>query len=141
MEADPRTLKTVFGSDVRLTVPLFQRPYVWTASEQWQPLWEDVLAVADRSEHGDVMPHFRGAIVLEQLALRRLTSTAFGTLMALEPAIAVLLGLLVLGQRLALAQLAGIVLVVTAGGTAQRKGQRTTTPAGAANRTAANVNG
>ena len=31
MEAHPRTLKSVFRSDVRLTVPLFQRPYVWTA--------------------------------------------------------------------------------------------------------------
>jgi inner membrane transporter RhtA len=66
---------------------------------------------------------------LELLALRQLTSTAFGTLMALEPAIAVLLGLLVLGQRPALAQLAGIVLVVAAGGAAQRNGHRTTTPA------------
>jgi inner membrane transporter RhtA len=77
----------------------------------------------------------------ELLALRKLTSTAFGTLMALEPAIGVLLGLLVLGQRPALAQLAGIVLVVTAGGAAQRNGQRTTTPAGADDRTAANVIG
>src|ERR1700733_671838 len=35
---------------------------------------------------------------LELLALRRLTASAFGTLMSLEPAIAVLVGLLVLGQ-------------------------------------------
>lgn len=66
MEAHPRTLKSVFRSDVRLTVPLFQRPYVWTASEQWQPLWEEVVATKERVEHGDAVPHFLGAIVLEQ---------------------------------------------------------------------------
>jgi len=66
MEAHPRTLKTVFRPDVRLTVPLFQRPYLWTLIEQWQPLWEDVLATSDRVERGDTVPHFLGAIVLEQ---------------------------------------------------------------------------
>lgn len=65
MEAHPRTLKTVFRSDVRLTVPLFQRPYVWNAGTQWQPLWEDVLATRDRASAGDGIPHFLGAIVLE----------------------------------------------------------------------------
>jgi threonine/homoserine efflux transporter RhtA len=36
---------------------------------------------------------------LEMLALRRMTSSAFGTLMALEPAMGLLLGLLVLAQQ------------------------------------------
>lgn len=36
--------------------------------------------------------------ILEMLALRRLTSAAFGTLMCLEPAIALLIGLVILGQ-------------------------------------------
>jgi hypothetical protein len=66
LEAHPRTLKSVFRSDVRLTVPLFQRPYVWNADEQWEPLWEDVIATRERVEHGDPVPHFLGAIVLEQ---------------------------------------------------------------------------
>jgi hypothetical protein len=66
LEAKPRTLRTVFRPDVRLTVPLFQRAYVWTAAEQWQPLWEDVLATNSRVEGGDTIPHFLGAIVLEQ---------------------------------------------------------------------------
>lgn len=65
MEAHPRTLRTVFRSDVRLTVPLFQRPYVWNAATQWQPLWEDVQATRDRGASGDAIPHFLGAIVLE----------------------------------------------------------------------------
>ena len=49
---------------------------------------------------------------------------AFGTLMALEPAIAVLLGLLVLHQEPSPAQLAGILLVVLAGTAAQPGGRR-----------------
>jgi inner membrane transporter RhtA len=61
---------------------------------------------------------------LEMLALRRMTHTAFGTLMALEPAIGVILGFLVLGQRMAPMQLIGVALVVVAGATAQRGGQR-----------------
>jgi inner membrane transporter RhtA len=61
---------------------------------------------------------------LEMHALRHLTATAFGTLMALEPAIGVLLGLVVLHQKPSPAQLAGILLVVVAGAGAQRGGRR-----------------
>ncbi|HEU4807118.1 MAG TPA: EamA family transporter, partial [Homoserinimonas sp.] len=61
---------------------------------------------------------------LEMLALRQMTPTAFGTLMALEPAIGVLLGLLVLGQTPSPTQLAGILLVVLAGAAAQHGGRR-----------------
>lgn len=60
----------------------------------------------------------------EMLALRRMTPTAFGTLMALEPGIGVLLGLLVLHQKLSITQVVGIVLVVLAGAAAQRHGRR-----------------
>ena len=52
---------------------------------------------------------------LEFLALRRLTSSAFGTLMGLEPAIALLMGLVVLGQVPGVAAAFGIGFVVTAG--------------------------
>jgi inner membrane transporter RhtA len=58
------------------------------------------------------------------LALRRMTPTAFGTLMALEPAIGLLLGLLVLSQHPSPLQLAAIALVVLAGVGAQRGGRR-----------------
>ena len=56
----------------------------------------------------------------ELLALRRMTPTAFGTLMALEPAIGVVLGLVVLHQKLSTIQVIGILLVVLAGAAAQR---------------------
>ena len=63
-------------------------------------------------------------LALELLALRHMTQTAFGTLMALEPAIALLLGLLILRQEPSPTQLVGIVLVVFAGAGAQRGGRR-----------------
>lgn len=52
---------------------------------------------------------------LELLALRRLKASAFGTLMSLEPAIAVVIGFLVLGQLPGVAAFLGIGLVVAAG--------------------------
>lgn len=61
---------------------------------------------------------------LELLALRRMTRTAFGTLMAVEPGIAVVMGLAVLSQRPSAWQLLGIGLVVGAGIAAQRGGLR-----------------
>jgi inner membrane transporter RhtA len=61
---------------------------------------------------------------LEMLALRRMTATAFGTFMALEPAIGLLLGLVVLHQAPAPVQVLGILLVVLAGAGAQRGGRR-----------------
>lgn len=62
---------------------------------------------------------------LEMLALRRLNTGSFGTLMALEPGIALMVGLVVLGQLPGLAPTAGIALVVAAGIGAARTGART----------------
>lgn len=61
---------------------------------------------------------------LEMLALRRMTHTAFGTLMAVEPAIGLVLGLLILAQSPSAVQVVGIVIVVLAGAAAQRGGRR-----------------
>lgn len=61
---------------------------------------------------------------LEMLALRRLTATAFGTLMSLEPAFAVLIGLAILGQVPGLLPVVGIAFVVAAGIGAERTGAR-----------------
>lgn len=52
---------------------------------------------------------------LEMLALQRLTTTAFGTLMALEPAMGMGVGIIVLAQAPTALQVAGIGLVVVAG--------------------------
>ncbi len=61
---------------------------------------------------------------LEMTALRHMKPAAFGTLMALEPAIGVALGLLVLHQHPSPLQVVGIMLVVFAGAAAQRNGER-----------------
>jgi inner membrane transporter RhtA len=62
---------------------------------------------------------------LEMLALRRLTTASFGTLMSLEPGFAMLVGFLVLAQAPDAAGLVGICLVVAAGVGAARAGGRT----------------
>ncbi|HEY1001898.1 MAG TPA: EamA family transporter, partial [Streptosporangiaceae bacterium] len=61
---------------------------------------------------------------LEMSALRRLTTAAFGTLMCLEPALAVLAGLALLGQVPQALSLAGVAFVVLAGLGAERSGSR-----------------
>jgi hypothetical protein len=81
MKADTLTVKEVFSRDIRYVVPLFQRPYVWTKDDHWEPLWEDVVAVSERllAELAGVdpeeevraeertPPHFLGAVVVDQL--------------------------------------------------------------------------
>ena len=61
---------------------------------------------------------------LELMALRRLDTAAFGTLMSLEPAFALVVGLLMLGQVPALLAVVGIGFVVAAGVGAERSGGR-----------------
>jgi inner membrane transporter RhtA len=51
---------------------------------------------------------------LELISLRRLSASAFGLLMSMEPAVAALAGVLVLGQRLHLRTAAAIMMVVVA---------------------------
>ncbi|MGX9349419.1 EamA family transporter [Microbacterium sp. KNMS] len=62
------------------------------------------------------------------LALRRMTHTAFGTLLSIEPAFGILIGLLLLGQNPTPLQVVGIILVVTSGAAAQRDGARVVDP-------------
>ncbi len=86
-----------------------------TTHVTWPTLWT-MLALAALSP---VLP-----FALEFLALRRLTTSAFGTLMSLEPAIATLIGLLVLGQMPGLAPAVGIACVVVASIGVTRTGAR-----------------
>ncbi|GAA8848103.1 EamA family transporter [Helicobacter pylori] len=65
---------------------------------------------------------------LELVALRRLAPAVFGILLSLEPAVAALAGLLVLGQRLSPVQLGGMALVVLASVLVLGLGARRTGP-------------
>lgn len=70
MKPETRTVKDLFERDVRYVVPLYQRPYVWDAEKQWQPLWDDIETILDHRLGGgadDGFSHFLGAIVLEQV--------------------------------------------------------------------------
>jgi inner membrane transporter RhtA len=51
---------------------------------------------------------------LEVIALRRMSTAVFGLLMSLEPAVAALAGVILLGQRLTLVLAAALLLVVSA---------------------------
>lgn len=76
MEVHLHTPETLFNDPdrtVRYVVPDYQRRYVWKQEEQWEPLREDVLRLADQlvkprrgksQEPQAVVPHFLGSIVL-----------------------------------------------------------------------------
>ena len=80
MKAGILNLRNLFMKDVRYVIPTFQRPYVWTKDDQWDPLWEDIQTVAERyleklAEAGDggaalaeqeAGSHFLGAVVVQQ---------------------------------------------------------------------------
>lgn len=68
------------------------------------------------------------AFGLEMLALRSMTHTAFGTLLSIEPAFGILIGLLLLAQAPTPLQLTGIAVVIVAGAAAQRGGRRDKSP-------------
>ena len=74
METQVRTPQMVFIMPQRFVVPLFQRPYVWNEENQWEPLWNDVVRVAERllkQPSGKHYPHFLGAVVLQQTPTER----------------------------------------------------------------------
>lgn len=62
--------------------------------------------------------------ILDLLSLRKMAIAAFGTLMALEPGIATMMGLIVLSQTPNSLQLLGVGMVIIAGIGAQRIGRR-----------------
>ena len=65
----PKTLTVyeLFNSQTNYIVPHFQRFYVWKMESQWEPLWEDIVALATNflDENQNMPPHFMGAIVLK----------------------------------------------------------------------------
>lgn len=52
-------------------IPSYQRNYVWTEDGQWEPLWEDLMALTEQvreadTDAADVEPHFLGTIITKQ---------------------------------------------------------------------------
>jgi hypothetical protein len=68
MDVTKLMLSRIFDTTERLEAPLFQRPYVWSQSRNWEPLWEAIETQAKKRMSGTPLrPHFLGTIVLEQL--------------------------------------------------------------------------
>ena len=68
MQTNLQRPQKLFVSPIRYEIPAFQRRYVWQQEEQWEPLWADVIELAQSIlEDGDAKPHFLGAVVLQQL--------------------------------------------------------------------------
>ena len=83
MDANPYPLRQILALERRYVVPTFQRDYEWTKDGQWELLFDDLDAIAQRlggarrlaAQEGrdaaeadrDVSPHFLGAVVLDQL--------------------------------------------------------------------------
>ena len=45
---------------------MFQRHYVWSETNQWQPLWDDIIEkLAARQEGKKLSAHFLGAVILD----------------------------------------------------------------------------
>lgn len=69
LEANALTPRDLFDPTVCYEVPPFQRPYVWTEEDQWQPLWDDlarvVEAVIEAGDEPTEISHFLGAVVLK----------------------------------------------------------------------------
>lgn len=69
MKADGLTPLEILQQAQRLMVPLFQRPYVWGKDAQWEPLWDDIIRMAELVRPNIMTPpkpHFLGAVVLQR---------------------------------------------------------------------------
>ena len=97
-----------------LTAAFVGVPQAWGQITLEVILWGVVLAI--------LTPVFPFA--LEMLALKRMNQRAFGTLMAVEPAIAAGIGALVLLQIPDVLHAVGIALVIVAGVATQRQAER-----------------
>ena len=80
MQTHILTPENLFDKDIHYIIPPFQRRYVWTREEQWEPLWEDTRKTAEsyleklENCKGDSVeakkqtpPHFLGAVVNQQV--------------------------------------------------------------------------
>lgn len=66
MKSDDITVQQLFQDRRQYMVPFYQRSYVWTLSNQWAQLWEDIRAKAESRLNGSkTTPHFLGAVVLD----------------------------------------------------------------------------
>lgn len=70
MEAHQRNLAELFGSAIRYEMPEAQREYVWDFKGRWEPLWDDVKAIAEAHirRPQDAVTHFLGPLAVQEVA-------------------------------------------------------------------------
>ena len=85
--------------------PWWWRRWGWPRPAPLLDTWDALWRGAGIALLSSVLPYS-----LELIALRRLSARVFGVLLSLEPAVAALAGLVVLGQRLTRPQLLGLAL-------------------------------
>lgn len=69
LHAEPTTVRLAFPPHKQYAIPSYQRNYVWTREGQWEPLWDDVMALTRHvlAEGPGAKPHFLGAIITKQI--------------------------------------------------------------------------
>jgi hypothetical protein len=66
LKSDDITVQQLFQDRRQYMVPFYQRAYVWTLSNQWAQLWDDIRTKAEsRLNNNKTTPHFLGAVVLD----------------------------------------------------------------------------
>ena len=72
IEAQPTTVHLAFPQSKQYAIPSYQRNYVWTREGQWEPLWEDLLALLPEtlSAGPGKRPHFLGTMITKDIGTR-----------------------------------------------------------------------
>lgn len=68
MKSEIFNIQQAYENKWQYIVPLYQRSYVWTKNNQWEPLWEDIKQKAEdrlSKDDSEIYPHFLGSIVIE----------------------------------------------------------------------------
>lgn len=68
MKSEIFNIQQTYENKWQYIVPLYQRSYVWTKNNQWEPLWEDIKQKAEdrlNKDDSEIYPHFLGSIVIE----------------------------------------------------------------------------
>ncbi|MXW45754.1 MAG: DUF262 domain-containing protein [Gammaproteobacteria bacterium] len=70
MEYQRLDVNSAFLQRFQYVVPSYQRNYVWTRQDQWEPLWDDVVNVAQQILDDDSKkePHFLGTIITKHMS-------------------------------------------------------------------------
>ena len=80
MTSDTYDIQELFTDRRQYRVPFYQRAYVWSREEQWEPFWNDIRDKAEvRMSGNNPAPHFLGAIVIEPQTRRGLRRAPRGS--------------------------------------------------------------